>query len=51
MATDDFEEVKIPRFNEKIKELFWGGARQQPSRAKAASKWASTHLSYAPGIE
>ena len=38
VATDDFEEVKIPRFNEKIKELFWGGARQQPSRAKAASK-------------
>jgi protease I len=28
----------IPKFNEKIKELFWGGSRQQPSRAKAASK-------------
>lgn len=39
----------IPRFNEKIKELFWAG--QQPSCAKAASKYASTHLSYAPGIE
>lgn len=25
----------IPKFNEKMKELFWGGARQQP-RAKAA---------------
>jgi putative intracellular protease/amidase len=28
----------IPKFNDKIKELFWGGARQQPSLAKAASK-------------
>jgi hypothetical protein len=34
VATDDFEEVEIPRFNEKIKEFFWGGARQQPFRAK-----------------
>jgi hypothetical protein len=38
VATDDFYEVEIPRFNEKIKELLWGGARQQPSRAKAAFK-------------
>ena len=37
VATDDFE-VEIPRFNERIKELFGAGARQQPSRAKAASK-------------
>jgi deglycase len=28
----------IPKFNEKIKELFWGGAREQASRAIAASK-------------
>lgn len=28
----------IPKFNEKVKELFWGGALQQPSRAKAAAK-------------
>jgi protease I len=28
----------IPKFNEKIKELFWGGAREQRSRARAASK-------------
>jgi hypothetical protein len=28
----------IPKFNEKIKELFWCGARQQESRSKAASK-------------
>ena len=28
----------IPKFNDKIKKLFWGGARQEPSRAKAASK-------------
>lgn len=37
VATDDFE-VEIPRFNERIKELFWGATRQQPSRAKVASK-------------
>jgi putative intracellular protease/amidase len=28
----------IPKFNDEIKKLFWGGARQEPSRAKAASK-------------
>jgi len=28
----------IPKFNDKIKKLFWGGARQEPSRAKAAPK-------------
>jgi protease I len=26
----------IPKFNEKIKELFWGGSREQRSRARAA---------------